>query len=123
MYYKLDKNGFYWGIKSETNEGMEFYTTEIPTKIGAVNEEFEQVPEQVPLWCLRQILIDENLFDDAVQKMSSLEEPTRTKALNFFEYGNFVNRNSPTIEILGQLLGKSKTEIDNLFIKADKINL
>ena len=30
MYYKLDNNGFYIGVKSTSNEGMQFYTETPP---------------------------------------------------------------------------------------------
>lgn len=82
-----------------------------------------EVPEKVPLWCLRQQLQEEGLFDLSLQKINYLEEPFKSRALNFLEYGNFVYRNSPTIEMLGTLLEKTKTEIDTLFINADKLEL
>ena len=82
-----------------------------------------QVPEQVPLWCLRQILKDMGLFELILTEFDKLEEPTRTRALDFLEYGNFVTRNSQTVLLLGHLLNKSKEEIDQIFINANNIEL
>jgi hypothetical protein len=40
MYYKTDESGNYLGIKSETNEGWEFFsTTPVPTDIARVRNE------------------------------------------------------------------------------------
>jgi hypothetical protein len=40
MYYKTDESGNYLGIKSETNEGWEFFsTTPLPTDIARVRNE------------------------------------------------------------------------------------
>ena len=134
MYYKLDKDGFYLGVKSEENQNWDFQT-QILLPINFINprlvneawvETFEPeiiVPEKVPLWCLRQKLQEQNLFDLAVQKISFLDEPIKSRALNFLEYGNYVHRDSPTIQMLGELLSMNKNDIDTLFINADKLEL
>lgn len=134
MFYKLDKDGNYVGVKSQENKNWDFQTEiDIPDgmiKPKLINEVWTETfepeivtPEKVPLWCLRQELQEQNLFDLAVQKINDLEEPFKSRALNFLEYGNFVYRNSPTIEMLGALLQMNKTEIDTLFINADKLEL
>lgn len=127
-HYGEVPNGVLWTEKRPT-EKFEMAFFDFEKKIfyeGATEEEIlnnREVPEKVPLWCLRQELQEENLFDLAVQKINYLEEPFKSRALNFLEYGNFVHRNSPTIEMLGALLEKTKTEIDTLFINADKLEL
>lgn len=139
IYYEYDENGFYvshnYYDKKPKGNCTDVHITEtfIKPKFngekwieGGTEEEIlnaREIPEKVPLWCLRQELQEQNLFDLAVQKINYLEEPFKSRALNFLEYGNFVHRNSPTIEMLGTLLEKTKTEIDTLFINADKLEL
>ena len=123
MLYRYDEHGNF------INSYTERFVLANPklTKDWILNENKpvfrEQVPEQVPLWCLRQELQEQNLFDLAVEKIQFLEEPNKSRALNFLEYGNFVHRNSPTIQMLGELLGLDNTQIDNLFINSDKLEL
>lgn len=134
MFYKLDKDGNYVGLKSTTNQKW-YFQTEINIPDGMIKpklvnevwtETFEpeiEVPEKVPLWAFRQVLIDEELFDVSMDKINELPDKIKRKAINFLEYGNYIHRNSPTVEMLGQMVGKSKTEIDTLFINADKLEL
>lgn len=44
-------------------------------------------------------------------------------AANFLEYGNFVERQSPTLASIAALLGKTDAEIDAFFIRAAAIKL
>ena len=134
MFYKLDKDGNYVGVKSTTNQNW-YFQTEINIPDGMIKpklvnevwtETFEpeiEVPEKVPLWAFREVLIDEELFDVSMDKINELPDKIKRKAINFLEYGNYIHRNSPTVEMLGQMVGKSKTEIDTLFINADKLEL
>ena len=143
MRHIVDKTGKYLGTagsKTElTDEQVEVTSAPSPDLVkpiwdfdnkryfeGATEEELleaRKVPQQVPLWAFREVLIDEELFDVAMDKINELPDKIKRKAINFLEYGNYIHRNSPTVEMLGQMVGKSKTEIDTLFINADKIDL
>ncbi len=139
MYYQLDKDGFYLGIKSESNEKMEFWT-ETPisgnfTKHrcindvwieGATNEEINAVriiPEQVPVWCIKVILHEMGLLATVEAALNQLEEPSKTRANYIWNFGNFILRDSLTVAFIGQVLQKNKQEIDEIFINANNIEL
>jgi len=139
MYYQLDKDGFYLGIKSESNEKMEFWT-ETPisgnfTKYrcindvwveGATNEEINAVriiPEQVPVWCIKVILHEIGLLATVEAALNQLEEPSKTRANYIWNFGNFILRDSLTVTFIGQVLQKNKQEIDEIFINANNIEL
>ena len=139
MYYQLDKDGFYLGIKSESNEKMEFWT-ETPisgsfTKHrlvnhvwieGATNKEIiavREVPNEVPLWCIKAILNEMGLLEIVESALTQLEEPLKSRANYIWNYGNIIKRDSLTVAFIGQVLQKSDTEIDEIFINADKIEL
>jgi hypothetical protein len=73
----------------------------------------QPVPESVPLWSLRQVLMEDGLLDTilaAVQNNAVL--------LNFLEYGNYVNRDSPSLAALAAQLERTSDEVDNLFRRA-----
>jgi len=139
MYYQLDKDGFYLGIKSESNEKMEFWT-ETPisgnfTKHrlvnhvwieGATNEEINSVrvvPNEVPLWCIKAILNEIGLLEIVEGALTQLEEPLKSRANYIWNYGNIIKRDSLTVTFIGQVLKKDKTEIDEIFINANNIEL
>ena len=139
MYYQLDKDGFYLGIKSESNEKMEFWT-ETPisgnfTKHryindvwieGATNEEINAVrvvPNEVPLWCIKVILHEMGLLATVEAALNQLEEPSKTRANYIWNFGNFILRDSLTVAFIGQVLQKNKQEIDEIFINANNIEL
>ncbi|MBA4154147.1 hypothetical protein [Flavobacterium sp.] len=139
MYYKTDEQGNYLGVKSETNEGMEFFsTTPLPTDIAKVrnvggvwvNAETEEeilstreVPQLVPLWCIKVILHEMGLLATVEMELSKLPEPMKTRASYIWEYGNQIDRKSQTVAFIGAVLQKDKTEIDTIFINANNIEL
>ena len=81
------------------------------------------IPEQVPLWCIKVILNEMGLTQAVNDALQQLEEPNKTRASFIWEYGNIIKRESQTVEFLGYVLQKSKTEIDTIFINANNIEL
>lgn len=135
MYYKIDINGFYLGIKSEElPENWLFNTTiDLPNNLikprilnNVWTETFEpeiEVPEKVPLWCVKAILHEMNLLQTVEVALTQLEEPMKSRANYIWNYGNIIKRDSQTVYFIGQVLQKSKIEIDEIFINADIIEL
>ena len=139
MYYQTDENGNYLGVKSETNESWEFFSiTPLPNDIARVrniggvwvNAETQEealnnreVPQLVPLWCIKVILHEMGLLATVEIELSKLPEPMKTRAGYIWEYGNQIDRESQTVAFIGAVLQKDKTEIDTIFINANNIEL
>ncbi|HRE77108.1 MAG TPA: hypothetical protein PLL09_04700 [Flavobacterium sp.] len=135
MYYKIDINGFYLGIKSEElPENWLFNTTiDLPNNlikprilnnvwVETYVEKFE-VPVEVPLWRVKIILHELDLYDAVIIAMNSLEEPIKTRVNFIWEYGYTVDRNSQTVMFIGQVLNLTENQIDQIFINANAIQL
>ncbi|MBA4133335.1 MAG: hypothetical protein C0525_01290 [Flavobacterium sp.] len=141
MRHIVDINGFYRGIATEKTilkEGEK----EVPfppdesflkaqwngeTYIEAAEEEEilnnREVPQLVPLWCIKVILHEMGLLATVEMELSKLPEPMKTRASYIWEYGNQIDRKSQTVAFIGAVLQKDKIDIDDIFINADKIEL
>jgi len=95
---------------------------------GASQEEINEsnklkVPFEVPLWAMRTVLKQSGLFQVIIDVIETLEEPTRTIALDFLEYGNFVERKSNTVIMIQSISQMTDEQVDQLFIEANKLKL
>ena len=93
---------------------------------GATEEEIfnsREIPNEVPLWCVKAILHEMDLLQTVEGALSQLDEPVKSRANYIWNYGNIIKRDSQTVDFIGQVLQKSKIEIDEIFINADKIEL
>jgi hypothetical protein len=90
-----------------------------------IEEEKEsiKVPLEVPLWTMRSVLKQEFLFNTIIEEINNYEEPKRTTLLDFLEYGNSIERDSSVVLIIQQITKRTDSQIDNLFIKAEKLKL
>jgi hypothetical protein len=82
-----------------------------------------EVPVSVPLWCVKVVLHEMGLIEQVQTALSQLPEPDRTRASYIWEYGNIIQRNSPTVAFVGQVLQLDSKQMNFLFITADSINL
>lgn len=78
------------------------------------------VPPVVPMWAVRVVLKNHNLFDQA-QAAIDASDNKAIKAI--WEYGNTANRDSPAIATLAATLNLSEEQVDNMFIEAYQINV
>lgn len=78
------------------------------------------VPQQVPMWTVRVVLKNNNLFD-AAQAAIDASNDEALKAV--WEYGNNANRNSPAINSLAAALNLTSQQVDNMFIEANELNV
>jgi hypothetical protein len=78
------------------------------------------VPAKVPMWAVRTVLQNNNLFDQANTLISS---STDNALKNIWEYGNDVYRNSPAIGSLALSLGLSNEQVDQMFRDAFSISI
>lgn len=76
------------------------------------------VPQQVPMWAVRSVLKTNNLFDQA---QTAINASTNENLKLVWEYGNFADRNSPSIAELATALGLTDAQVDQMFIDANNI--
>lgn len=76
------------------------------------------VPQQVPMWAVRTVLQNDGLFDQA---QAAIDASGDNALKNVWEYGNFADRNSPSIATLGQALGLTDAQIDQMFFNANSL--
>lgn len=82
-----------------------------------------QTPSEVALWKLRRVLELKGLEDSVTSVIEQLSEPTRGTALKLWNFGNSVERYSPTVTLIKHALSINDDEADEIFIEADKIKL
>ena len=80
-------------------------------------------PNEVALWKLRFILKQMNIEDSISEKLNELPEPQKTAANYIWNYGNAIDRHSPTIMYLQSVLGLTDTQVNNIFIQSNSIVL
>lgn len=81
----------------------------------------EPVPVEVKLWQARQILHDLGYLEQVNALLDSLSEPHRTRAKNLWEYGGWVERDNQLVQMLAQAIPLSDSELDQMFIAANKL--
>jgi hypothetical protein len=140
MKHIIDIEGYYVGFGGP-NTQLQQGQTEVPfappldiIKARWVNNEWiesateEEIAEantplEVALWKVRAVLTVMGLETSVTQALSNLPEPNRTAALAIWDRGNTVDRFSPTVMFLQNVLGLSDFQVNNIFIEADKIVL
>jgi hypothetical protein len=136
MFHRIDESGFYLGISSESNDGMEFYT-QVPIVgdfikfkfdgnawvEGATQEEIAEYQKSlVPqIITRRQFKIALAVLgkneNDILNGINQLSEPTRTIALiSYTEAGTFERSNPELIFVGKTFLQMTDEQIDNIFI-------
>ena len=101
---------------------FEIVDSEIPSDAQYLNYQSD-VPLEVPLWAMRNVLKKRNLFDLIIGAINQLDEPLKTDALDFLEYGNFIERYSNSVLLIQQITQISSVDVNNLFIEANNIKL
>lgn len=81
-----------------------------------------EVPQTVPLWTIRAVINIAGLTTQVTDRLNALPEPQKTVAFQQWEYGNFIDRQHPLIVSLGESLGLTVKQIDEMFIQADSLS-
>lgn len=84
------------------------------------NADSPLVPGTIPLWAARTVLQQGNLLDAAT---TAVNQSTDLALKNVWEYGNFINRNSPAIQSLATALGLTSAQVDEMFIAANNLTV
>jgi hypothetical protein len=77
----------------------------------------------VPLWAFRAALADADLLTSVIAIVEAQTGQAKSDLIAFVEYGNFVDRASPSLAKLAAALGKNKDEVDALFHAAARKEL
>ena len=134
MKYFITKNGKIINENNkvipmdENNAQWQDYYNYLKSNGEVVEVDFEidvelEVPNEVPLWCIKAILHEMGLLEIVEGALTQLEEPLKSRANYIWNYGNIIKRDSLTVAFIGQALQKSDTEIDEIFINANNIEL
>jgi hypothetical protein len=76
------------------------------------------VPSTAPMWAVRSVLKTNGLFDQA---RTFIDGSDNENLKLVWEYGNFADRNSPSIALLASELGLTDAQVDQMFIDANNI--
>lgn len=92
--------------------------------IPAIESDAElDIPDKIMLWQFRAILKLNNLWDSALASVNEMPEPNRTIILEHLEHGQYVFRNSPTLDALRVQLDISIEQTNEMFQQASTFNL
>jgi hypothetical protein len=83
-------------------------------------EQAAYVPPQVPMWAVRTVLQNDGLFDQAQALVTA---STDNALKNVWEYGNFADRTSPSINALASALGLTSEQVDQMFRDANALTV
>jgi hypothetical protein len=78
------------------------------------------IPQQVPIWAVRTVLQNDNLFD---QVQTAINASTDNALKNVWEYGNYANRDSTAINTIAYTLGLTEAQVDQMFIDANNLSV
>lgn len=79
------------------------------------------VPQEVPMWALKEVCVSRNHTAAIDAALSGLPEPPRVKATLRWEYKDTISRGSSVISALQAILGWSDAYVDELFVAADTL--
>ena len=119
--------GAKWAIRGDTYAGLEWLDsvqskpTEAEVSETLLRPEPVVVPQEVPMWALKEVCVSRNHTAAIDAALASLPEPPRVKATLRWEYKDTISRGSSIISALQTLLGWSDAYVDELFVAADTL--
>ena len=81
------------------------------------------VPQAVEMWRVRSVLTTQGLAAAVDTAIAAMPQPEQTVVSTAWNYGNFIQRNSPTIASLAAILKLTPPQVDALFIAANAIQV
>lgn len=78
------------------------------------------VPTQIMLWQVRAVLSRHGLLDQANSVIAAMNDPTVTA---YWDYGNVLDRASPTLAKLITAMNLSSSDVDAMFIEGAALSL
>ena len=111
--------GIYAGL--EWQDAQQSKPTEEEVAAAMLLPEPVAVPQEVPMWALREVCVSRNHTAAIDTALASLPEPLRVKATLRWEYKDTISRGSSMISALQAILGWSDAYVDELFVAADEL--
>lgn len=84
---------------------------------------FDAPTREVASWKLRAILKSTGLFTQVEAALNSLQEPTKTIALEAWEYSATINQFSQTTKLIQQACALTDGQVEEIFTNAENINI
>ena len=119
--------GAQWTLRSGIYAGLEWQDTQQskPTEeevaAAMLLPEPVVVPQEVPMWALKEVCVSRGHTAAIDAALSGLPEPPRVKATLRWEYKDTISRGSSVISALQALLGWPDAYVDELFVAADTL--
>lgn len=111
--------GIYAGL--EWQDTQQSKPTEEEVAAAMLLPEPVVVPQEVPMWALKEVCVSRNHAAAIDAALSGLPEPPRVKATLRWEYKDTISRGSSMISALQAILGWSNAYVDELFVAADTL--
>lgn len=111
--------GIYAGL--EWQDTQQSKPTEEEVAAAMLLPEPVVVPQEVPMWALKEVCVSRNHTAAIDAALAGLPEPPRAKATLRWEYKDTISRGSSIISALQALLGWSDAYVDELFVAADTL--
>lgn len=116
-----------WALRGQSYAGLEWLDaqqskpTEEEVAAAMLLPEPVVVPQEVPMWALKEVCVSRNHTAAIDAALAGLPEPPRVKATLRWEYKDTISRGSSVISALQALLGWSDAYVDELFVAADTL--
>jgi len=116
-----------WTLRGDKYVGLEWVdsTQEKPTEeevaAAMLLPDPVVVPQEVPMWALKEVCVSRNHTAAIDAALAGLPEPPRVKAILRWEYKDTISRGSSMIALMQTRLDWSNTYVDELFIAADTL--
>ena len=111
--------GIYAGL--EWQDTQQSKPTEEEVAAAMLLPEPVVVPQEVPMWALKEVCVSRNHTAAIDAALSGLPEPPRVKATLRWEYKDTISRGSSMITSMQALLGWTNAYVDELFVAADTL--
>lgn len=116
-----------WTLRGDTYAGLEWADaiqekpTEAEVSAAMLLLDPVIVPQEVPMWALKEVCVSRNHTAAIDTALAGLPEPPRVKAMLRWEYKDTISRGSSMITSMQALLGWSDAYVDELFIESAKL--
>lgn len=80
------------------------------------------IPQEVPMWALKELCLVRGHADAIEAALNSLPDPPRTVAKNRWENKDTISRGSSIIAAMQAILGWTNAYVDELFVAADDLS-
>jgi len=113
------RGGIYAGL--EWQDAMQTKPTEEEVASAMLLPEPVIVPQEVPMWALKEVCVSRNHTAQIDTALAGLPEPPRVKAMLRWEYKDTISRGSSMIALMQTRLDWSNAYVDELFVAADTL--